>query len=158
MWLRPPWPRRGRARGRRARRRAARRRGRTSGRSREAHRLRRASARSPCTPVAPWCVWCLAELTIVSVPSSYLLTRQQRLTSGRAHLVDGHDDGLEAARQDRRSEYRRWREHGYIERGVDQEGHEAEESPEALRAVRARGEEALGVQGVQRLSARSSAP
>ena len=38
---------------------------------------------------------------------------------------------------------------GYIERGVDQEGHEAEESPEALRAVRARGEVPLVVQGVR---------
>ena len=64
---------------------------------------------------------------------------------------------MEAARQDRRSECRRCREHGYIERGVDQEGHEAEDSPEAPRAVRARGEVPLEVQGVQRLSARSSA-
>jgi len=70
---------------------------------------------------------------------------------------ESDDDGLEAEGKDRRSECRRCREHGYIERGVDQEGHEAEESPEAPRAVRARGEEALGVQGVQRLSARSSA-
>ena len=46
---------------------------------------------------------------------------------------------MEAARQDRSSECRRCREHGYIERRVDQEGHEAEESPEQ-RAVRARGE------------------
>ena len=53
------------------------------------------------------------------------------------------DDGLEAESQDRRSECRRCREHGYIERGVDQEGHEAEESPEAPRAVRARGEASL---------------
>jgi hypothetical protein len=70
---------------------------------------------------------------------------------------DGDDDGLAAARQDSRSGCRRCREDGYIERGVDDEGHEAEESPEALRAVRARGEEALGVQGVQWVSARSSA-
>ena len=47
---------------------------------------------------------------------------------------------MEAESQDSRSECRRCREHGYIERGVDQEGHEAEDSPEALRAVRARGE------------------
>jgi hypothetical protein len=67
------------------------------------------------------------------------------------------DDGLEAEGEDCSSGCRRCREHGYIERGVDQEGHEAEESPEALRAVRARGEEALGVQGVQWVSARSSA-
>ena len=79
------------------------------------------------------------------------------LTSGRADLADGDDDGLEAESQDSRSECRRCREHGYIERGVDQEGHEAEESPEAPRAVRARGEVPLEVQGVQRLSARSSA-
>ena len=71
----------------------------------------------------------------------------------------GRDDyGLEAEGEDCSSRCRRCREHGYIERGVDQEGHEAEESPEALRAVRARGEEALGVQGVQWVSARSSAP
>jgi hypothetical protein len=75
----------------------------------------------------------------------------------RADLADGDDDGLAAESQDRRSECRRCREHGYIERGVEQEGHEAEESPEALRAVRARGEATLEVQGVQCLSARSSA-
>ena len=79
------------------------------------------------------------------------------LTSGRADLANGDDDGLEAESQDSRSECRRCREHGYIERGVDQEGHEEEESPEALRAVRARGEASLEVQGVQRLSARTSA-
>ena len=60
--------------------------------------------------------------------------------------------------QDSRSECRRCREHGYIERGVDQEGHEAEESPSNKRAMRARGEGSLELQGVQRLSARSSAP
>ena len=76
---------------------------------------------------------------------------------GRADLADGDDDGLEAESQDSRSECRRCREHGYIERGVDQEGHEAEESPSNKGAVRARGEEALGVQGVRCLSARSSA-
>jgi len=79
------------------------------------------------------------------------------LTSGRADLADGDDDGLEAESQDSRSECRRCREHGYIERRVDQEGHEAEESPEAPRAVRARGEVPLELQGVQRLSARTSA-
>ena len=79
------------------------------------------------------------------------------LTSGRAHLADGDDDGLEAESQDSRSECRRCREHGYIERGVDQEGHEAEDSPEAPRAVRARGEVPLELQGVQCLSARPSA-
>ena len=79
------------------------------------------------------------------------------LTSGRAHRADGDDDGLEAESQDTRSGCRRCREHGYIERGVDKEGHEAEDSPEALRPVRARGEEALGVQGMQWVSARASA-
>ena len=64
---------------------------------------------------------------------------------------------MEAESQDSGSGCRRCREHGYIERGVDDEGHEAEESPSHKRAMRARGEEALGVQGVQRLSARSSA-
>ena len=46
---------------------------------------------------------------------------------------------------------RRCREHGYIERGVDQEGHEAEESPSHKGAVRARGEDRSNVQGVQSL-------
>ena len=82
---------------------------------------------------------------------------RHNLTSGRAHLADGDDDGLEAESQDTRSRCRRCREHGYIERGVDKEGHEAEDSPEALRPVRARGEEALGVQGMQWVSARASA-
>ena len=39
------------------------------------------------------------------------------------------DDGLEAEGEDCSSGCRRCREHGYIERGVDQEGHEAEDSP-----------------------------
>jgi hypothetical protein len=39
----------------------------------------------------------------------------------------------------------------------DDEGHEAEESPSNKGAVRTRGEASLEVQGVQRLSARSSA-
>ena len=73
---------------------------------------------------------------------------RDNLTSGRADLADGDDDGLEAESQDRRSGCWRCREHGYIEGGVDQEGHEAEESPSHKGAVRARGEEALGVQGV----------
>ena len=68
------------------------------------------------------------------------------------------DDGLEAEGEDRSSRCRRCREHGYIERGVDDEGHEeAEESPSHKGAMRARGEVPLEVQGVQRLSARSSA-
>ena len=50
---------------------------------------------------------------------------------------------METESQDSRSECRRCREHGYIERRVDQEGHEAEDSPEAPRAVRARGEASL---------------
>ena len=74
---------------------------------------------------------------------------------GRADLADGDDDGLAAESQDRRSGCRRCREHGYIERGVEQEGHEAEESPSNKGAVRARGEASLVVQGVQCLSARS---
>ena len=40
---------------------------------------------------------------------------------------------------------------------LTQEGHEAEVCPEALRAVRARGEASLEVQGVRCLSARPSA-
>ena len=79
------------------------------------------------------------------------------LTSGRADLADGDDDGLEAESQDRRSGCRRCREDGYIERGVDDEGHEAEDSPDAPWAVRTRGEASLELQGVHRLSARSSA-
>ena len=75
----------------------------------------------------------------------------------RADLADGDDDGLAAESQDRRSECRRCREHGYIERGVEQEGHEAEESPSNKGAVQTRGEVPLEVQGVQCLSARSSA-
>ena len=97
------------------------------------------------------------ENTRVLVLYKYLRERRQRITSGRAHLADGDDDGLEAESQDTGSECRRCREHGYIERGVDQEGHEAEDSPEAPRAVRARDEVPLELQGVQRLSARSSA-
>ena len=88
---------------------------------------------------------------------SFCQNHSLRHFDGRADLAGRDDDGLEAESQDRRSECRRCREHGYIERGVDQEGHEAEDSPEALRAVRARGEEALEVQGVQWVSARSSA-
>ena len=61
---------------------------------------------------------------------------------------DGDDDGLATESQDRRAECRQCREHGYIERGVDQEGHEAEDRPDALRAVRARGEASLEVQGM----------
>ena len=89
---------------------------------------------------------------------SFCQNHSLRHFDGRADLAGRDDDGLEAESQDRRSECRRCREHGYIERGVDQEGHEAEESPEALRAVRARGEARSNVQGVQCLSARSSAP
>ena len=76
------------------------------------------------------------------------------------HFVRGHgsDDGLEAKGQDcDRGWRRRGRDPGCEGFGSYEEGHEAEESPEALRAMRARGEEALSVQGVQCLSARSSA-
>ena len=82
-----------------------------------------------------------------------------RNVTRQAHF-DGRgrdDDGLEAESQDRRSGCRGCRCQGDMERRVDQEGHKAEESPEALRAVRARGEVPLEVQGVQRLSARTSA-
>ena len=87
----------------------------------------------------------------------HFLSNHTYLTSGRADLAGDDDDDLEAESQDRRSECRRCREHGYIERRVDQEGHEAEERPSHKGAVRARGEEALGVQGMQWVSARSSA-
>ena len=65
---------------------------------------------------------------------------------------------MEAESQDSGSECRRCREHGYIERGVDDEGHEAEEGPLHKGAVRARGEVPLELQGMQWVSARSSAP
>ena len=93
----------------------------------------------------------LSETFLRRVPT------QKSHFEGRADLEDGDDDGLAAARQDRRSGCRRCREHGYIERGFDQEGHEAEESPSHKGAVRARGEVPLELQGVPRLSARSSA-
>ena len=93
----------------------------------------------------------LSETFLRRVPT------QKSHFEGRADLEDGDDDGLAAARQDRRSGCRRCREDEYIERGVDDEGHEAEVCPEALRAVRARGEASLSVQGVRCLSARSSA-
>ena len=76
------------------------------------------------------------------------------------HFVRGHgsDDGLEATRQDcDRGWRRRGRDPGCEGFGSYEEGDEAEESPDALRAVRARGKEALEVQGVRRLSTRSSA-
>ena len=87
----------------------------------------------------------LSETFLRRVPT------QKSHFEGRADLADGDDDGLEAESQDSRSECRRCREHGYIERGVDQEGHEAEESPSHKGAVRARGEASLEVQGVQSL-------
>jgi hypothetical protein len=98
-------------------------------------------------------VACDARTRNVELPNITVVTSRGAPTSR-----DGDDDGLEAESQDRRSECRRCREHGYIERRVDQEGHEAEDSPDAPWAVRARGEASLEVQGVQRLSARSSAP
>ena len=97
-------------------------------------------------------VACDARMRNVELPNITVVTSRGAPTSR-----DGDDDGLEAESQDRRSECRRCREHGYIERRVDQEGHEAEDSPDAPWAVRARGEASLEVQGVQRLSARPSA-
>jgi len=94
---------------------------------------------------------------MLGITNTATICRRKISLRGAPTPRDGDDDGLEAESQDRRSECRRCREHGYIERGVEQEGHEAEESPEALRAVRARGEATLEVQGVQRVSARSSA-
>ena len=76
------------------------------------------------------------------------------------HFVRGHgsDDGLEAKGQGcDRGWRRRGRDPGCEGFGSYEEGDEAEESPDALRAVRARGKEALEVQGVRCLSARSSA-
>ena len=97
-------------------------------------------------------VACDARTRNVELPNITVVTSRGAPTSR-----DGDDDGLETESQDRRSECRRCREHGYIEGRVDQEGHEAEDSPEAPRAMRARGEASLELQGVQRLSARSSA-
>ena len=91
-------------------------------------------------------------------PSSGGCPRKKSHFEGRADLADGDDDGLEAESQDRRSGCRRCREHGYIERGVDQEGHEAEESPSNKGALRARGEDRSKCKVCSRLSARSSAP
>ena len=97
-------------------------------------------------------VACDARMRNVELPNITVVTSRGAPTSR-----DGDDDGLETESQDSRSECRRCREHGYIERRVDQEGHEAEVCPEAPRAVRARDEVPLELQGVQRLSARSSA-
>jgi len=41
-----------------------------------------------------------------------------------------------------------------MERGVDDEGHEAEDSPYHKWVMRSRGEQALDLHGVQRVSAR----
>ena len=97
-------------------------------------------------------VACDARTRSVELPNITVVTSRGAPTSR-----DGDDDGLEAESQDSRSECRRCREHRYVERRVDQEGHEAEDSPEAPWAVRARGEVPLELHGVQGLSARSSA-
>ena len=84
---------------------------------------------------------------------------------GARFLIDGtlwgarrkDDDGVASEGEDCSSGYRRYQCRREAERRVDDEGHEAEESPSHKGAVRARGEEALGVQGVQWVSARSSA-
>ena len=81
------------------------------------------------------------------------LERSRPLTLHGARGSD--DDGVAATREDCSSGYRRCRCRRESERRVDDEGHEAEESPSHKGAMRARGEEALEVQGVQRLSARS---
>ena len=66
--------------------------------------------------------------------------KSRPLTLHGARGRDG-DDGVAATREDCSSGYRRCRCRRESERRVDDEGHEAEESPEALRAVRARGED-----------------
>ena len=87
-----------------------------------------------------------------------MLWPQSRLTLHGARGRD--DDGVAAEGEDYSSGYRRCQCRREAERRVDDEGHEAEESPEdkvSQGALRARGEVPLEVQGVQRLSARSSA-
>ena len=60
----------------------------------------------------------------------YQQSSHRGFTSRGADLAGSDDDdGLEAEGKDRHSECWRCREHGYIERRVDDEGHEAEESP-----------------------------
>jgi len=58
----------------------------------------------------------------------------------RVHVASDGDAGKEVGVED-----------------VTKKGHEAEESPSNKRAMRARGEEALELRGVQWVSARSSA-
>jgi hypothetical protein len=81
------------------------------------------------------------------------------IVSDRRHLWGARrkddDDGLASEGEDPSSGYRRYQCRREAERRGDDEGHEAEESPSHKGAMRARGEEALEVQGVQRLSARS---
>jgi hypothetical protein len=85
---------------------------------------------------------------------------------GARFLIDGtlwgarrkdDDHGVASEGEDCSSGYRRCQCRREAERRFDDEGHEAEESPSHKGAVRARGEVPLEVQGVQRLSARSSA-
>ena len=76
-------------------------------------------------------------------------------TSSGARRDD--DDGLATEGQDSGSEHRRCRGRSGSPRGGEQR-HEAEESPSDKGAMRARGEVPLELQGMQRLSARSSAP
>ena len=81
--------------------------------------------------------------------------------SDRRHLWGARrkddDDGLASEGEDPSSGYRRYQCRREAERRGDDEGHEAEESPSHKGAVRARGEEALELQGMQWVSARSSA-
>ena len=70
---------------------------------------------------------------------------------------DDADDDLAAGRESDPRRVWRSRGHGERGRGGDEEGDEAEESPSHEGAVRARGEVSVELQGVQRLSARSSA-
>jgi hypothetical protein len=81
--------------------------------------------------------------------------------SDRRHLWGARrkddDDGLASEGEDPSSGYRRYQCRREAERRGDDEGHEAEESPSHKGAMRARGEEALELQGMQWVSARSSA-
>ena len=101
---------------------------------------------------------CTARLPIQPSSSTVIFLHTRKATTnhfGGPPRGGDDDDDLEAESQDRRSGCRQCREDGYVERRVDDEGHEAEESPSHKGAVRARGEASLELQGVQRLSARS---
>ena len=67
------------------------------------------------------------------------------------------DDDLATERESDLQRVWRSRGHGEWGRGVDEEGDEAEDSPSHEGAMRARGEVSVELQGVPRLSARSSA-